>query len=238
MGISEIAGKTAIDLLKDENVQNKAVSLLGKLLPYVGIKRRAVDMYIKDIENSNLSTETKMVLMLNAKKDIKKMKNQKDIAVIAIDNAKKGTDFSDKSRVNQDWIDRFMDSAGFVSSDDMKLVWGKILANEFEQPGTTPPNMIRILSEITTNLAIAFRKICSMRIWICPLLEDGNIELTFQKIFVPYEENDTLFREMGVSFNILNELETLGLIRISMLGGYITKDIDNTKILLCIGDKL
>ncbi|MDE7251596.1 MAG: hypothetical protein K2O32_01435 [Acetatifactor sp.] len=39
-------GETALDLAKNENVQNKAADLLGMLLPYVAIKKKAVDLYI------------------------------------------------------------------------------------------------------------------------------------------------------------------------------------------------
>ncbi|MBU5471281.1 DUF2806 domain-containing protein [Falcatimonas sp. MSJ-15] len=55
------------------------------------------------------------------------------------------------------------------------------MANEFERPGSTPPNTIRILSEITPALASAFRYICSMCIWILPLNENGDIQGGFQK---------------------------------------------------------
>ena len=41
-----------------------------------------------------------------------------------------------------------------------------------------------------------------------------------------------------MSFNVLNELETLGVIRFESLTGYISKGIINYKIFICIGDKL
>lgn len=41
-----------------------------------------------------------------------------------------------------------------------------------------------------------------------------------------------------MSFNVLNELETLGVIRFESLTGYISKGIINDKILICISDKL
>lgn len=195
-------------------------------------------MYIEEIEKSDMTPEAKVFAVLNIKKTFKKIKNQQSISEIAIANAKEDTDFSEKSGVSEEWLERFMDSAGFVSSEDMQLIWGKILANEFEEPGTTPPNMIRVLSEITPVLARAFRKICSMRIWVCPLLEDENIEMAFQKTFVPYNGHEDALREMGISFNILNELETLGVIKVSTISGYVSKKIDNTKVLLCIEDKL
>ena len=54
-------GKTALDLTKNENFQNKAAGLLGMLFPYVGIEKKAVDLYIEEIKNFDLSTETKIL---------------------------------------------------------------------------------------------------------------------------------------------------------------------------------
>lgn len=232
------AAKTAVDLVKNENVLNKSVGVMGMLFPFAGLKQKAVEMYVEDIEKSDLPAETKVFMVLNMKKTFKKVKNQKAIAEIAMENAKQGTDFSEDSGVSEEWLDRFMDSAGFVSSEEIQWIWGKILANEFERPGSTPPNMIRILSEITPELASAFRYICSMRIWILPLNENGDIQGEFQELFVPYNKNDEKFRECGVSFNVLNELETLGVIRFESLSGYISTGITNDKVLICVGDKL
>lgn len=231
MGLGKVAGETALELVKSENIQNKTAGLMG-------MTKKAVDMYIDEIEKSDMSPETKVFSVINAKKRIKEIKNQKAIAGIAIENAKEGTDFTDKSGVNEDWLERFMDSAKFVSTENVQLIWGKILANEFETPGTTPPNMIRILSEIIPDLATAFRKICSMIIWIFPLTDQEEIERGFQKVFVPYNENEEALRTLGISFDILNELETLGVIKIETVGNYITKGIDNKNVLICIGDKL
>lgn len=235
---STAVAKTAVDLAKNENVLNKSVGVMGMLFPFAGLKQKAVEMYVEDIEKSDLPAETKVFMVLNTKKTFKKIKNQKAIAEIAMENAKQGTDFSEDSGVSEEWLERFMDSAGFVSSEEIQWIWGKILANEFEKPGSTPPNMIRILSEITPGLASAFRYICSMCVWILPLSENGDIEGGFRKLFVPYNKNDEKFRECGVSFNVLNELETLGVIRFESLAGYISKGITNDKVLICIGDKL
>ena len=131
-----------------------------------------------------------------------------------------------------------MDSAGFVSTEEIQIIWGKILANEFENPGTTPPNMIRILSEITPDLAMVFRKICSMKILIFPLSEQEDILRAFNSVFVPYTKNEEQLRGMGVSFKALNELETLGVIKLDIINGYITQGIENKKVLICVGNKL
>lgn len=173
--MKKVVGETALDLIKNENVQNHTADFLGMLFPYIGIKKKAVNMYIEEIEKSNLSMDMKMSLLFNAKKNLKKMKNQKSIAEIAKNNAKEKTDFSERSGVDEEWFDRFMESAAFVSTEQMQLVWGKILANEFENPGCTPPNMTRILSEFTPTYAKAFRILCSMRILLMSVDENDVI---------------------------------------------------------------
>ena len=230
--------KAAVDLAKNENVLDKTAGVMGMLFPYAGLKQKAVNMYIEEIEKSDMTPEAKVFTVLNIKKTFKKIKNQKSVADIAMDNAKEGTDFSEESGVSEEWLDRFMDSAGFVSSEEIQLIWGKILANEFERPGSTPPNMIRILSEITPKLAMAFRVICSMNVFICPLREDGDIAMGFQRIFVPYTMNNDRLHDLGLSFNVLNELEALGVIRFNSMSGYVSKGITQEKVLMCIGDRL
>lgn len=218
MSLGKKATESLVKFATDENVIKETKGLFGMLFPYVGVKQKAIEMYVEDIEKSDLPRETKISLLLNIKDNFKKIKNQKAITEIAMNNAKEGTDFSDNSGVNQEWLDRYMDSAKFVSSEDMQLIWGKILANEFENPGKTPPNMIRILSEITPELANAFRKICSMIVTIKPSEEDGKIEKE-QVIIVPYSENKKELFEIGLGYEVLGELETLGVIKFS--NGYV-----------------
>lgn len=229
-----MATETALDLVKSENMQNKATNIMGMLFPYAGLTKKAVDMYIEEIEKSNMPTETKLFSVINAKKTIKKIKNQKEIAEIAIENAKDGTDFSEKSGVDEEWLERFMDSAGFVSSEDMQLVWGKILSNEFERPGTTPPNMIRILSEFTQPYAKAFRTLCSMRLLLISINEEENIVNATWRNAITYNKNEEYMRKMGLSFEIMNELETLGVIKFNTVAGYVTTNMKEKNVLIYI----
>lgn len=234
MNLIEKTGEAVLELAQNERVQEKAVGVLGMLAPYIGIEKRAVDLYINDIEKSNLSTETKIIALLNAKKTIKKLKNQKEIADIASRVAREGTDFSEHSGVDDEWLDRYMESASYVSSEQMQLVWGKILANEFESPRSTPPNMIRILSEFTKSYADAFRKICSMRALVVSLDSNGNIIHYDWEIIVPFEDNKTFMNQIGINLGVLNELETLGVIKLDNLAGYAITDVKGQELLVYV----
>ena len=237
MGIIEKAGETALDLAKNEAVLDKTSNIMSMLFPYAGLTKKALDMYILDIEKSDMPNESKLIAVLNAKNTIKKLKNQKNIVDIAINTAKDETDFTEKSGVNKEWLERFMESAGFVSDEMVQVMWGKILGKEFEKPGSTPFNMIRILSEITPTYAQAFRKICSMQMIIVGLNENGTIKFARQDVVVPYDKNEKKFNDLGLTFAVFSELETLGLIKLSTSGGYMSGGIPEKKVLLYIDGK-
>lgn len=232
MGIEKTVGKAVSELTQNENVVNKTTDFLGMLFPFVGLKKKALDMYLSDIENSDIPSESKLMAVLNAKQTIKKLRNQSKIADIAVANAPEGTDFSKQSGVDEEWFDRFMDSAGFVSAEEVQLIWGKILAKEFENPGSTPSNMIRILSEITPTYAQAFRKICSMKTVIIGIDNAGNPQSATQSVFVPYLQNEDVLHKMGLTFGMLNELDTFGLIKFDALSGYVTTGVEHKIVLL------
>ncbi len=196
-----------------DKVASKSDSFLAKLFPYFGVKKKAVDCYIDDIKKSALSPETKAMAIMQVRQKFKEINNQSDIVSIAIDYAKDGTDFSDESKVNDEWLDRYMDSAKFVSNEEMKLIWGKILANEFETPGSTPLNMSRILSETSPELAEAFTKICSMKVIIHLVDRDGKENDYEDCVIIPFSGNEEFFSDQGIHYSTLLELETAGLIK-------------------------
>lgn len=234
MGIGKMMASTAADLVKSENMQNKSASLLGMLFPYAGIEKRALDMYLSDVEKSDMSPESKLIAVLGAKDTIKKLKNQKSIADKAVSNAKEGTVFDASSGVNQEWLERFMDSAGFVSEEQVQLMWGKILAKEFEMPGSTPHNMVRILSEITPKHAQAFQWICSMQRLSIIIDDNGNVKNVRNDIVVPFAGNESELRAIGLSFDVLNELETLGLIKFDPVSGFVALDVPEKGVITYI----
>lgn len=238
MSFVEKTGETVLDLAKNEGIQEKVTGLIGMLCPYLKLRKEAIDLYAEEIKNSDLSTEAKVAALLGTKKTIKKLKNQKKIADIAAINAKEGTDFSENSNVDEEWFDRFMEAAGFVSSEEMQLVWGKILAREFELPGSTPRNMTRILSEFTKSYAEAFRKICDMGVLLIEIDEEHRIVSTTQRIVVPYTGNSDYMHSLGLTFEMMNELETIGVIKFDTIAGFVITNITAKKVLIHVSGRI
>ncbi len=215
MDINWFPEKFAIDTL------DKASVMFSKLLPYFGLKKKALDSYIENINQSNLSPDDKLFATLDAKKKIKEYKNQQAITKLAIDNAKDGTDFSDTSKIDDEWLSRFMDSAKFVSAKETQLLWGRVLAGEFEQPGTFPKQVIRILTELPVQLAQIFSSLSKMRVTMLGFPKNSQQPILLGKqIFLPAKDINTSFQNLGINFGIVNELETFGLLHFDN-GGYI-----------------
>ncbi len=213
----EIA-KSAAGSMGKESV-NKLASVIGGVFPFFGLKHEAVSTYVEDIQKSNLPPEAKMMAIANAKKTYKQLKNQMAIAEIAQKAAQDGTDFSQQSGVDDEWLERFMDSAGFVSDEEVQLLWGNILAKEFEDPNSTPPSVIRILSEITPPYAKAFQTVCSLMCVV--LMEDEEGEIVRQSVVPIVPDKTEYLHEHGINFHILTELDMLGLITLNTSASYI-----------------
>lgn len=205
---------------------NKIANFAGGLFPYFGLTKKAISTFVSDIENSNLPPEIKMYEIANAKKKLKQIKNQAAVANIAQNVAKEGTDFSEYSGVDEEWLDRYMDSSKHVSDEEVQLVWGNILAKEFESPGSTPPSVMRILSELTPSYAKIFHTLCNLRIDIIPLSKDDTAASTQRRIILP--TNYDYLDKYGINFSTLNELHMLGLIQLDNIGNYVIR-IDTTE---------
>ena len=150
-------------------------------------------------------------------KTYKQLNNQLSIAQIAQLAAKPGTDFSESSSVDDEWLERFMDSAKFVSDERVQLLWGNILAKEFEAPNSTPPSIIRILSEITPKYAKVFEVICSLAVDITFTNKNGDAVESIHQIILPHDYD--YLNQYDVCLSTLNELGSLGLIQFEAMMG-------------------
>ena len=55
--------------------------------------------------------------------------------------------------VDEDWITRFFNKASDISTDEMQVIWGKVLAGEIKQPGSYSLRTLDILSNLSKKEA-------------------------------------------------------------------------------------
>lgn len=200
---------------------NKIFNAVSGLFPFWGLKKKAVDAYIAEIQQSDLSPEIKMMAIANSKKTFKELQNQAAIAARAYDAAKNGTDFSEASRVDDEWLSRFMDAGKHVSNETVQELWGNILAGEFESPGSTPPGIIRVMSELTPKYAKAFSNLCSLKVMLIPSDKNRNISAINEVVIVPNEQDAPYLLDIDLDFHMLSEMDTLGLISFNASAEYV-----------------
>lgn len=229
--LNEITSEELVKVAAQQGV-DKIANVLGGFFPFWGLRKRAVEAYVSAIEKSNLDPDIKMLQIANTKKTFKELQNQMAIAEIAQSAAKEGTDFSINSSVDDEWFSRYMDAGKHVSDEEMQIIWGKILAGEFENPGNTPPSVIRILSEMTTKYAKVFANICSLQTIIFPSDASGKPFYAKPCILISNAILSDYFAPLGINFQTLCELDKLGLIRYDGTTGFIDQyDINNYPII-------
>lgn len=89
---------------------------------------------------------------------IREQENLEKIFDVAAEDIKQITASSDKS-VDDDWVVRFKNISKDISSREMQYIWGKILANEVEKPGSFSMRTLETIRNLSKAEAARFQKI-------------------------------------------------------------------------------
>lgn len=185
------------------NLINKLSSAVGWIATHNTPNRIAIETYIGDIQNSSFDPLTKAVLINNARKTIKEHRNSSEIVEIALHALSPS---ANPNGVDDDWLAQFMDKARLVSDKEFQILWGNILAEECNVPGSIPKSLLHIMEQIDKDMAEAFVKIASVTVWY---EHNGN------RIYTPIITGDTLddyYKDLGIHYGDLVELQSVGLI--------------------------
>lgn len=189
--------------------------------------RIARSTFIEEIKKSDLPPLEKSVLIQNCKKIIKEYNNQIDVVNYAIQHL---SETATPSKMDDDWIAAFMDCVRLINSDELKQLWGYLLAQECNNPGNIPRYLIRILESLDPYLAKAFSLVKVHSIYII----DNKPRYT-PVIF--YEKHQNYFDKLGLNVDIFTDLEAIGLISFNSFPGYgMASDQEHVKF--CYGTKL
>lgn len=223
------------DLINAVNATAGILSeVIDRFFPYCGLTKRALDVYIAEIEKSDKPKEYKAWEVLRAKQEFRKLKNINSIVELAqeycTDEEIDNSSYSD----NEEWYDRFFEKAGSVSEESVQRIWGQILANEFKHKGTTPRTVIGILSEIDSELAKRFSTLCEHRLIVAAM---DNVDSSVCAPFITevmYFGDDEYYIKKGLDLQTLNELEAIGLISTSGFG-YVKRISNIERVLISDG---
>jgi hypothetical protein len=110
--------------------------------------------------------------------------------------------------ISQDWLNSFEREACDKSSDEMRLLFGKILAGEIRKPSTYSIRALKVLSQLDNQAANAFHILASLA---STMRSNDN---TFDSRVISFNKNPgkNSLSEYGLSFNVLNILQEYGLV--------------------------
>lgn len=110
--------------------------------------------------------------------------------------------------ISEDWLNEFENLARLKSSEDMKLVFGKILSSEITKPGSFSIKTIKLISQLDNQAAKLFQIFCNNSI---SMRSGGKIHDARVVSFKGNAASNSL-SQFGLSFNALNVLQEYGLI--------------------------
>lgn len=131
--------------------------------------------------------------------------NIEDIMGIAIEDVAKNGKAASGGDIDEDWFNGFEAEACKKSSDDMKLVFGRILSGEIQKPGTFSLSAIRSLGTMGSDIAAAFREFCSL----ITIVAGG---FDYRVVSVEGNPSQNKLQRFGFSYSRLNKLREYGLI--------------------------
>src|SRR5258706_1237199 len=64
--------------------------------------------------------------------------------------------------INDDWLNHFEHETGQKSTEEMQLLFGRILAGEIQKPSSYSIKTVKLLAQLDSRAAALFRRLCSL----------------------------------------------------------------------------
>ena len=116
---------------------------------------------------------------------------------------------ADPSKVDDDFIVYHSEHARLVSDDEMQRLWAKVLAGEVNKPGSFSKRTLEFLSTLEKDEAHLFTRLCSF------VVSDLGLPTP-----VILNHDASIYVQLGINYNSLSHLESIGLIRFHRLTGW------------------
>lgn len=110
--------------------------------------------------------------------------------------------------IEDDWLNEFESHARLKSSEEMKLIFGKILLGEISKPGSFSIRTVRLISQLDAGAAKLFQTLCSNSISI----RFGNTIFDARVVSLNGNAASNSLTQYGLAFDNLNVLQEYGLI--------------------------
>lgn len=110
---------------------------------------------------------------------------------------------------DHDWTARFFDGVQDVSSEEMRELWGRVLAGEVERPGSTSIRALSVLRDLDAKTAQTFSKLCSAAVYL-EMCDGETLDARVPSLGGDASQNALL--DFGLGYRELTRLNEHGLV--------------------------
>ena len=115
------------------------------------------------------------------------------------------------SEPDHDWTARFFSEVQDVSSEEMQLLWARVLAGQVERGGSTSVRTLQVLRNLDQATARLFRTFCSMCVFI-PVLDEEEVFVDGRVPALGGDAAHNALQKYDLDFDSLNRLNEHDLI--------------------------
>lgn len=204
LGIGEVS-KTIGKLIEPRLMRRKREEFEETLnlindLKLKGLIPSNMSFSINGIEmNADLNSVDERAIRAIVSDEINKQMNIEKIAIKCMDFIDK--DYIPHEEVDDDWLYTFRDSVKNISSEDLQVIWAKLLADEIKSPSTYSLRALNILKNMSRQEAQIFKKFIGLTI-----VDVGG------KNRISTDDTDIL-KKYGITYDDILLLEEVGLVQ-------------------------
>lgn len=213
-----------------KNISDGVIEKTENILDWINQPKEEARGFLLDIikNDKDLTTQQKSSLIYHSRKFTREYSNSKEI----YEQAKKQfNEHVQEDGIDNDWLHFFFDKAEKVSNESMQIIWSKMLAGEFNKPGSISRKLMHIISVMDVNSAKSFQTLCLYVFERYGFMTNYNTEA----LFIPSgfytnsfefmlnvekwlsEDGYSNYKELALKLTMttgeLNSLENLGLIQ-------------------------
>jgi len=157
--------------------------------------------------------------------EVKRQTNIEEITQCAAEQLK-DEDAISSEKLDEDWISRFFGIAQDISSEEMQMLWGRVLAGEVKRPKSYSLRTLELLKNLTKEDAEIFTLV-------------GQFAITTEDTsFIPNFDKKYLEEKLDVTFLDLLKLRELGLLAPTDLQFSLTATDDDSNVSFTNGAQL
>lgn len=149
------------------------------------------------IDSSDYESLAKRTGKRIAYQEMIKQENIEKIVDAAYDSLKDIHEIGE-GEISREWMNRFINSAGDITTEELQLIWSKVLAGEVKNPTSFSLRTLECLRNLDVDDAKLFEKVCKLVIMNCSVIND-----------------DQILNNNGIKYSDILRLDDCGLINCS-----------------------